>query len=105
MEITLFRALKSISIDDDIAEKVVEAVEEHIEMAVGQAVKPLENKIDTLKAQIDTLVVQISTLASKIDSVDKGMSTSITALKWWLGSVTGIITIIALGTGMAKDIF
>jgi len=97
MQVPLFRALKSINVEDDTAEKVVDVVEEHIEMAVGLAVKPLETKIDAL-------TVQIGTLVTKIDSVDKGMSTSVTALKWWLGSVTGVLTVIALATGIAKDI-
>jgi len=35
MEVLLFRTLKSLNIGDDAAEKVVDALEEHIDMAVG----------------------------------------------------------------------
>ncbi len=82
MQVTLFRALRSISIDDEIAQKAVEAVEEHIEMAIGQAVKPLENKIDTL-------IAQIATLSTKIDMVGTGTQTAISNMRGEMQAVSG----------------
>ncbi|WP_157080779.1 hypothetical protein [Methylobacterium variabile] len=48
MQLTLFKALQSLKLDDDTATKVVEAFEEHITMKVTDANAKLEAQ---LKAQ------------------------------------------------------
>ncbi len=48
MQVTLFKALKSINIADDAATDVVAQVEEHIAMKINEATKGLEAQ---LKAQ------------------------------------------------------
>jgi len=104
MQVTLFRALRSISIDDEIAQKAVEAVEEHIEMAVGQAVKPLENKIDTL-------LIQIAALSTKIDTVSTGTQTAISnisgemkSVKWVSVGTTGFIALFGAAATLAAKL-
>ena len=45
MQVSLFRALQSAHIDDEAAEKVVDALEEHIDMAVSEAMKHYDDRI------------------------------------------------------------
>ena len=78
MEVLLFRTLKSLNIGDDAAEKVVDALEEHIDMAVGQANKALEAKLDSIKASIDV-----------VKSGNEQM-------RVWLIIITSIIAVVAL---------
>lgn len=81
MQVALFRALKSANIDDDVAAIAVAAVEEHIDMTVGQAVKPLETQITALRLAMD---VRFGAVETKLESGLKGMQTSIDGLKWFL---------------------
>lgn len=55
MQVLLFRALKDANVPDDTAATVVKAIEEHVDMAVGQANKALEGKLDGVKTSIDGL--------------------------------------------------
>jgi hypothetical protein len=45
MQITLFKALQALKLDDDTATKVVEAFEEHIAMKVTEANAKLEAQL------------------------------------------------------------
>ncbi len=101
MQITLFRALKTISLDDETAEKVVEAVEEHIEMAVGQAVKPLENKIDTLMVQITALSAKIDTVGTGTQTAISNMSGEMKSVKWVSVGTTGFIALFGAAATLA----
>ena len=49
MHITLFRALKDANIADDAAEKVVHAFEEHIDMAISDAMKHYDDRITAMQ--------------------------------------------------------
>jgi hypothetical protein len=88
----LFRALKSANIEDEAAAKAVAVVEEHIDMAVGRAVQPLEQKIAALDGQMKAMHTAFE---AKLESGLKGMQTSIDGLKWY---------IIGLGSLMASAV-
>ncbi len=92
MQVSLFRALKSANIEDDVAAKAVEVVEEHIDMAVGRAVQPLEHKITGLD-------LKIGTMESKLDSGLKGVQTSIDGLKWYIIILGSLMTTAATVAG------
>ena len=89
MEVLLFRALTDANIDPDTAQKVVEAVEEHIDMAVGQANQRLEAKLDGMTTSMDTRFEGIRT------SMD-GFKASVDQMRVWLIIVTSIIAVCAL---------
>jgi hypothetical protein len=55
MQVTLFRALQSIKLDDDKAEQTVDAIEEHIAMKITEANAALVAEIKSLNAQIIAL--------------------------------------------------
>lgn len=86
MEVLLFRALKSANIDDDTAAKVVEALEEHIDVAIGQANKALEAKLDGIKMSVDA--VKAGNEQMRVWMV---IITSILAIIALLGSVASVV--------------
>ena len=54
MQVLLFRALKDANVDDDNAAAVVATIEEHVDVAVGQANKALEAKLTGIDSKIET---------------------------------------------------
>lgn len=60
MQITLFKALKSISIDDASATAVVDQLEDHVETMISNAIKPLEAQNKALESKIDSLRNQLT---------------------------------------------
>lgn len=81
MQVTLFQALISANITEDVAARAVAAVEEHIDMTVGTANKPLEAQIAALRTMMD---VRFGSMEAKLEAGLKGMQTSIDGLKWFL---------------------
>lgn len=94
MQVTLFRALKSANVDDETAHKVVDAIEEHIDMAVGQANKALETKIESMQSNMET------TLKSGLD----GMRTSIDGIKWWIVGVGSVLVAAGIAGGVLASV-
>lgn len=64
MQVTLFKALKSVNIDDAQATAVVDQLEEHLEKMIGDATKGLEAKLDAtrigLEAKLDAQSKQLN---------------------------------------------
>lgn len=94
MQVTLFRALRSVNIDDETASKVVDAIEEHVDMAVGQANKTLEAKIDAMQLNMET------TMKSGLD----GMKTSIDGIRWWIIGVGSVLVATAIAGGVLTSV-
>ncbi|WP_066721998.1 hypothetical protein [Sphingomonas pituitosa] len=86
MEVLLFRALKSANIEEETAAKVVEALEEHIDVAIGQANKALEAKLDGIKMSVDA--VKAGNEQMRVWMV---IITSILAIIALLGSVASVV--------------
>ncbi|MGN8001390.1 hypothetical protein [Sphingomonas sp. 22176] len=86
MEVLLFRALKSANIEGETAAKVVEALEEHIDVAIGQANKALEAKLDGIKMSVDA--VKAGNEQMRVWMV---IITSILAIIALLGSVASVV--------------
>lgn len=86
MQISLFRALKSINIPDAAAEQVVHAFEEHIDMAVSEAMKHYDDRITAmqtvLEAKLDAGFKGFEGRFTGIEGRLTGMQTSIDVLKW-----------------------
>lgn len=55
MHITLFKALRTINLNDDQATQVVAELEEYIAVKVTEANKGLEAKLDAQDAKLNTL--------------------------------------------------
>lgn len=99
MQVSLFRALKSINVEDEVAEQAVKVIEEHIEMVVAQAVKPLENKIDTLIAKIDVLGTKIETVNTGTQTAVTNLGRDVTSMRWLSSVSAGIAS--AVGAAAA----
>ena len=64
MQLTLFKALKSINIEDDRATAVVGTMETHVSQIVNEAAReatrPLELRLVSLEAKLDAQRAQIA---------------------------------------------
>ncbi|MBW6532607.1 hypothetical protein KZ820_17840 [Sphingomonas sp. RRHST34] len=81
MQVTLFQALISANVAEDVAARAVAAVEEHIDMNVGYAIKPLQAEIAAMRTTMDA---RFGSMEAKLEAGLKGMQTSIDGLKWFL---------------------
>jgi hypothetical protein len=54
MQVDLYQTLKGINVSDDQAKLVVASIEEYIDGMVGDATKPLQEKIDGLQRSLET---------------------------------------------------
>ncbi|MBB3588988.1 hypothetical protein [Sphingomonas sp. BK481] len=77
MHITLFKALKSVSMTDDQATEVVDAFEEYLAVKIKEANAGLEAKITGVEAQLK-------------------------AITWLLGFIGVLITIMGLAPSLLK---
>ena len=59
MQITFYRALKSIKIGDDTANVVVDDLEDFMKGRMEDAIKPLQSSIDALRSQLTLFSVLI----------------------------------------------
>ena len=59
MQISFYRALKSIKIGDDMATAVVDDLEEFMKGRMEDAIKPLQSSIDALRSQLTLFSILI----------------------------------------------
>ncbi|MGW8138477.1 hypothetical protein ACWGNZ_23060 (plasmid) [Sphingomonas zeae] len=104
MEVLLFRALTDANIDPDTAQKVVEAVEEHIDMTVGLANKALEAKMDTIILQVDTLNKQIDNIGTTTQTAIANMGSDLKSAKWVSVGVAGLLALVGAAAGLAGQL-
>jgi hypothetical protein len=106
MHVTLFRALRSANIAEDAAEKVVHAFEEHIDMAVAEAMKHYDDRITAmqtvLETKLDTGLKNIEARFAGFEGKLTGMQTSIDVLKWAIIAQGTILMIVGVATGFIK---
>ncbi len=84
MQITLFKALKSVNIDDASAKAVVDQLEEHIDTMISNATRPLEAKIDGLRVQVDA---KTDSLRSQLDAKTDSLRSQLTFNNVLLGII------------------
>ncbi|MCW1432007.1 hypothetical protein [Novosphingobium sp. JCM 18896] len=126
MQVSLFRALKSANISDEAAERVVHAFEEHIEMAVAEAMKHYDDRITAMQSIIEAkldagfkgIEARMAGLDGKISGVDgkiagidgkfegkfAGIQTSIDVMKWVLIAQGTLILLAGTIAGYVKII-
>ncbi|MGE4404289.1 hypothetical protein [Pseudomonas sp.] len=116
MHVTLFRALQSANIPDDAAERVVHAFEEHIDMAITEAMKHYDDRITAMQAVLEAKIDagfknmdgRFTGIAGEISGIKgdfSGVRTSIDVLKWAViaegtlimlaGAITGYVKLLA----------
>lgn len=127
MQVSLFRALRSANIAEDTAEQVVHAIEEHIDMAVTEAMKHYDDRITNmqtvLEAKLDSGLKNIELgikgfegkltgfegkLAGSDGKIDgfqgqlKAMQGTIDMIKWVVIIQTGVLTSVGVLFGAIK---
>ena len=73
-------------------------------MSVARAVKPLENKIDTLVALVGTQNVKIDALATKVESVSTGVRNDIATLRWLVAATATVIATAGAAVGIVAKL-
>lgn len=99
MHVSLFRALKSANISDEAAEKVVHAFEEHIDMAVAEAMKHYDDRIIAMQTVIEA---KMDAGFKSMDGKLNGVQTSIDILKWVLITQGTLILVAGTLAGYVK---
>ncbi|MBB4859175.1 hypothetical protein HNO88_002504 [Novosphingobium chloroacetimidivorans] len=110
MQISLFRALKSINMPDAAAEQVVHAFEEHIDMAVSEAMKHYDDRISAmqtvLEAKIDagfkSIEAKFEGRFTGFEGKLSGMQTSIDVLKWVVITQASLLLLAGTIAGYVK---
>lgn len=80
MHLPLFKALKTINIDDSRATEVVESLEEHMAMQMQDATRGLEVKFEGMEAKLESTR---SGLEAKMDALRTQMT--------MVGTMLGVI--------------
>lgn len=73
MQVALFKALKSIKIDDQTATAVVDKLEEHLEHMIKDATKNLEAQNKALESKLDGLRSQITLFSILLSIIGLGV--------------------------------
>ena len=69
MQITLFRALKSLKLDDVQAAAVVSQLEQHVESAVNANIKAVQGEIKSVQGELVGLRAAIDALRNQMNSI------------------------------------
>ena len=69
MQITLFRALQGIKVDDDEAEGVVDRLETHVESVVNNSIRAVEGRLTVLEGRMVSMQASIDALRFQIQFV------------------------------------
>jgi hypothetical protein len=95
MQLELFKALQSISVDDERATAVVASLEDFQAMKMKEATAGLETAIGGLKAELTSATARLD---AKIDAL-----TTITEnMRWLIGAVGVMLAVIALASPFAR---
>jgi len=86
MQLPLFKALKTINIEDEQATEIVDSIEDYIAMKMKEATAPLAADIKGLDAKLGAL------------------DTKIGALQWTIGIIGAVIAIATAFSGVARFI-
>jgi len=70
MQVTLFRALKSIKIDDDQASAVIDHLEAHVESVVNNNITRFEGELGNIRGSIAALEGKFAGLQTKLEAMD-----------------------------------
>lgn len=79
MQVALFKALRSINIDDTTATAVVDKLEEHLEHMIRDATKNLEAQNKALESKLDGLRSQLTTFSILLSIIGLGVTVAVAA--------------------------
>jgi len=91
MQLPLFKALKTINIEDEQATEIVDSMEDYIAMKMKEATAPLAADIKGLDGRMGALDAKLGALDTKIG-----------ALQWTIGIIGAVIAIATAFSGVAR---
>ncbi len=100
MQLDIYKALKSINIEEQLVSSVIQSMEAHIDGRISQVAQPILAKLDALQlgtsARFDALQ---SSLGSKIDAIaqiktetERAAELRSTRARWAIGTAVGAVT-------------
>lgn len=105
MQVDLFKALKSINIDDDASTSVVKALESYVAMQISHAIQPVLAGLEGLKSELAgtraELSSQISAMSHIQTEAQRAKESRATLVRWVIGTS---ITAVAATLGALKAI-
>lgn len=116
MQLDLYKALKSINIEEPLVTAAVQAMEAHIDNRISQVSQPILAKLDALQAgtatRLDALQAVTATrfdalqssLGSKIDTIAQVKTEKDINRRWIIGTVLGGIALVFSSSGVTVGI-
>ena len=77
MQLDIYKALKSINIEEQLVSSVIQSMEAHIDGRISQVAQPILAKLDSVQARFNGLQ---SSLQAKLDGVQSSLGTKIDAM-------------------------
>ncbi len=74
MQVTLFKALKSIKVGDDLASGVVDQLGLHVESVVNNNITRVEGELGVIRGDINALEGRFSGLQSQLAALDSKLT-------------------------------
>ncbi|MEO7117298.1 MAG: hypothetical protein ABIZ18_15765 [Caldimonas sp.] len=107
MELAIYKALKSINIEEHLVDSVINAMEAHFEDRVGRATEPLLAKMDSMKGSMDalkdSLSAEIRAFATVKTEADKVKELRGQRTRWVVGTFLGTsVSVVGLMVVLAK---
>ena len=91
MQVTLFKALKSIKVEDDAATAVVASLEEHVEAMIGDSTRALEAQLKGISAENSAFKSIISTQIDVVRDALQDVKASQSRQTTFLGAMIAIV--------------
>lgn len=105
MQLDIYKALKSINIEEQLVSSVIQSMEAHIDSRISQVAQPILAKLDAFQtattARFDAL--QTATTA-RFDALQSGTSAKLDSLQGSLGSKIDAMAQIKSETEKAADV-
>lgn len=101
MELSLYKALSSIKIEEPLVDAVIKAMDTHIDAGISRSVIPLLSKLDGLGARIDSLKGELS---AKVDAYADIKTEKQVRNRWIIGTLIGAVGLAATTAGVTIGI-
>lgn len=89
MQLELYKALRSINIEEDKVSAVIEAMETHIDNRISQATQPLLSKLDSVQS---VLGGKIDAFAQIKGETEKAREQRAVLIRWVIGTTIAAVS-------------
>lgn len=89
MQVKLYQSLVAVNVPPELAEATVKALEEHVDMVVGNQLQQVLSRLDSIDARFVAMDARFGSIDQSMQSLTKELKAEITAMgyKTIVGSV------------------